>query len=324
MLNQKEYHQIIEKRLTEIKIPEFPSNLYDPIRYILNLGAKRLRPSLALMACNIFNDNIEQAINPALAIEVFHNFTLMHDDIMDNAALRRSQPTVHKKWNENIAILSGDAMMIKAYELLSLQEAENLARTLPVFNQTALRVCEGQQYDMDYEQKELVTQDDYLKMVELKTAVLIAASLMIGALTGGAGNEQAEILYEFGRNIGKAFQLQDDLIDVYGDQQITGKETGNDIVNNKKTILLVQALNLAEGTVREELMYWLNSTDFNKEQKIEAVKNIYNNLSIEQSTREMIRNFFDDAWRQINQLQVDKRALIPLKEFTRYLIHREK
>ncbi|HEX2394040.1 MAG TPA: polyprenyl synthetase family protein, partial [Bacteroidales bacterium] len=282
MLSLIDCQIIINRHINEIKLPELPLNLYEPIKYMLSLEAKRLRPSLVLMGCNVYSENTQPAIYPALAIEVFHNFTLIHDDIMDRSDLRRNHPTVHVKWNPSVAILSGDAMLIKAYELLSHPSIVNLHQILPVFNDTALRVCEGQQFDMDYESCAGITIDEYLQMVEYKTAVLVAAALKIGALTGGASDKDAELLYQFGRNLGIAFQLQDDLLDVFADSSVFGKVTGNDIVSNKKTILLIEALNSANRGMKAELLRWLGKTDFERNEKIRAVKEIYSSLHLEQ------------------------------------------
>jgi geranylgeranyl diphosphate synthase type II len=324
MLSLQDCQTIINHQLNELKLPELPSNLYEPIRYMLDLEAKRLRPSLVLMGCSVFSDDIQPAVFPALAVEVFHNFTLMHDDIMDKSAMRRNCPSVHVKWNLNVAILSGDAMLIKAYELLSRGSGEQMHRILPVFNQTALQVCEGQQYDMDYEHSLSVSIDDYIRMVEYKTAVLLAASLKIGALLGGAGNNESDLLYEFGRNIGIAFQLQDDLLDVFADPAVFGKETGNDIVSNKKTILLIEALSLAKGNIRKNLLKWLNSKDFNRKQKIKAIKSIYTALNLEQSVNKIIRNYHEKAIASLQNLPVETYRKSELLAFSTYLMHRRK
>jgi geranylgeranyl diphosphate synthase type II len=324
MLNIQECQAIINQQLNELKLPALPSNLYEPIRYMLDLEAKRLRPSLVIMGCNLFSENIQPAIFPALAIEVFHNFTLMHDDIMDKSAMRRNSPAVHMKWNPNVAILSGDAMVIKAYELLAHKSEDTLQLILPVFNQTALQVCEGQQYDMDYEHIVTVSIDDYLKMIEYKTAVLLAASLKIGALLGGAENNDADLLYEFGRNIGIAFQLQDDLFDVFADPAVFGKVTGNDIVSNKKTILLIEALNVASGSTRQNLLDWLNKKNFDREEKIQSIRSIYNMFNIEQSVNKRISHYHQLAVESLEKLPVGSDRKTELLAFSTYLMHRKK
>ncbi|MBN2812906.1 MAG: polyprenyl synthetase family protein [Bacteroidales bacterium] len=301
-----------------------PANLYEPVRYTLDLEAKRIRPALVLMSCELFSDDVKQAIAPALAIEIFHNFTLMHDDIMDQSSLRRNQPTVHAKWNVNIALLSGDAMLIKAYELLSQLSGNRLTQIMPVFNLTALQVCEGQQLDMDYENRDHVSIDEYLKMVEYKTAVLVAASLKMGALLGGAGEKDAGLLYDFGRDLGIAFQLQDDLLDTFADQAVFGKVTGNDIVANKKTILLCEALRLANPKQQEKLKGWLNRKSFDRDEKIKAIKDFYVDLQVEKYVRERIESYHQNAMKSLQQLGVDESKKSALLDFADYLMHRKK
>ncbi len=324
MLNFQDCQNIVNHKINELKLPDFPSNLYDPVRYMLNLEAKRVRPCIVLMACNVFSDAIDNAIYPALAIEVFHNFTLIHDDLMDKSDLRRNHATVHKKWNPDIAVLSGDAMLIKAYELLSDAPHSVLPGILPVFNRTALEVCEGQQYDMDFEKSLDVSIDDYLTMIEFKTAVLLAASLKIGAIAGGAGDEQSETLYRFGRDLGIAFQLQDDWLDVFSDARVFGKVTGNDIVTNKKTILLIEALNNATGKIRTELLHWLNLDNFDREEKITVIRSIYQQLGIDMRVKERVRTYHQKAIQHLDNLEVPEQRKAILRDFSAYLMHRQK
>ncbi len=324
MYSLQDCQTIINKKLEELQLPVAPGNLYEPIRYILELEAKRIRPALVLMGCNVYSEDIQPAVFPALAIEVFHNFTLMHDDIMDQSAMRRNSPTVHAKWNPNIAILSGDAMLIKAYELLSATPAKYLRGILPVFNQTALQVCEGQQYDMDFEHSYSVSIEEYIRMVEFKTAVLVAASLKIGALVGGAGETESACLYAFGRNLGIAFQLQDDLLDVYSDPSVFGKVSGNDIVSNKKTILLVEALDRARGNKRRELYHWLGMSEFNREEKIAAIRSIYQDLELEKSANARISCYHDLALANLNTLTIAPDRKRELLAFSSYLMNRKK
>lgn len=295
MLTLNECEKIINRAIDEMDLPASPAKLYDPIQYVLQLGGKRIRPILVLMACNLYIEDISQAVYPALALELFHNFTLLHDDIMDKAVLRRNQPTVHVKWNENVGILSGDAMLIKAYELLSRTSPAYILPLLSLFNTTAMQVCEGQQYDMDYEEKDEISMSEYLKMIELKTAVLLGASLKTGAIIGDADEKNAALLYEFGRNLGIAFQLQDDLLDLYADPVKFGKDMGNDIVCNKKTILLVQAMQLASGTARDKLREWLKKESFNRNEKIRSVKAIFDGLQLRDKTQEKIRLYYEKA-----------------------------
>ncbi len=325
MLSISDCREIVNRYIYELKLPEFPQNLYDPIKYTLQLEAKRLRPSLTLLACNLYSEDISRAIYPALAIEVFHNFTLVHDDIMDRSERRRNNPTVYVKWNPDIAILSGDAMLIKSYELLSHPSVTHLGMILPVFNDTALKVCEGQQYDMDYENSSNpVSIEEYLRMVEYKTAVLVAASLKIGALCGGATDSEAETLYQFGRNIGIAFQLQDDFLDTFGDSGNFGKTTGNDIVTNKKTILLIEALNAASPAAREQLIRWIGTKQFDRDEKITAVKEIYSSLNIENIVAQKIRQYHEKAIQYLDSLQTDDQKKSELRNFSQYLMKRNK
>jgi len=324
MVTIEECQDILDKKLASLNLPDKPENLYDPVRYMIELGGKRIRPSLVLMGCNVFADRIEDAINPAVAIEMFHNFTLMHDDIMDRSDLRRNKPTVHKKWNENIGILSGDAMMIKAYEFLTQCPAERVTDVVRIFNTTALEVCEGQQYDMDFEAIPAIEIREYLRMIELKTAVLLAASLKIGALIAGAPGEDADHLYAFGRNFGIAFQLQDDLLDVYGAPEQFGKQTGNDIVANKKTFLLLTALKLARGETFQELKQWMDRKDFNRGEKIRAITDILNKLKIREITEGEITSYYDHARRSLIEVRCNAARKQPLLHFLKTMQDREK
>jgi geranylgeranyl diphosphate synthase, type II len=316
--------KLINKRLASLFLPEIPANLYDPVRYMINLGGKRIRPSLVLMGCNLFVDTIEDAVNPAIAVELFHNFTLMHDDIMDRSDIRRNKPTVHKKWNENIGILSGDAMLIKAYEFLIRCPAERIHEIVAVFNATALEVCEGQQYDMDFESVPAVTIKEYLHMIELKTAVLLAASLKIGALVAGSPGDDADRLYEFGKNLGIAFQLQDDLLDVYGSPERFGKQTGNDILANKKTFLLLTAINLARGKMLQQLKQWMEKKDFDRAEKIRAFIAIFDELKIREITQAEITSFYERAYLSLNEVRCDASRKQPLFQFIKSMREREK
>jgi geranylgeranyl diphosphate synthase type II len=314
----------INKKLTSLSLPEQPSNLYDPVRYIIELGGKRIRPALVLMGCNLFSDKVEKAVNPAIAVELFHNFTLLHDDIMDKSEMRRNKPTIHTKWNENIAILSGDAMLIKAYEFLFQGNLPRTDELFRIFNKTALEVCEGQQYDMDYEITTKVTMNEYLRMIELKTAVLIATSLKIGALCTDSSIENANHLYQFGRNIGLAFQLQDDLLDVYGNAEMVGKQLGNDITANKKTFLLVTALGLAKGQTKKDLYYWIQAGEFDRNKKIQAIIAIYNKLNVEEIAKNQINLFYNQGLNSLKEIKTDENRKEPLYNFARSLLNREK
>ncbi len=322
MFSIKELQEIINTKIASEKIGREPFSLYDPINYTLEAGGKRIRPTLVLMACNLFLEDIEQAINPAIGLEIFHNFTLLHDDIMDHADIRRGNPTVHKKWNENTAILSGDAMFIKAYEYFLDCESPSFREVLKVFNETALEVCEGQQYDMEFENREFVSEDEYLQMIRLKTSVLLAAALKIGALIGGAGQQDAELLYEFGINLGLAFQLQDDLLDVYGDVHVFGKKPGGDIVANKKTFMLIKALEISSYNERKTLKTLLSDKQIKNEKKIQAVTQIYNKINIKQIVEGRIEQFNQEAIAFLEKVNVDKDKKFELRMLAEKLIKR--
>jgi len=295
MLSFKQAYQEVEEFIAAADFSGNPAELYDPITYSMNLGGKRLRPALLLMAADIFEAEKPAALNAALGIEVFHNFTLVHDDIMDEAPLRRGKDTVYKKWNRDIAILSGDVMFVKAIDFfLKLQPAQQLADVLRVFNKTAAEVCDGQQMDMNFETQEEVSIADYIQMIELKTAVLLAAALKIGAMIGGASDEDANHIYEFGRFIGIAFQLQDDYLDAYANPDTFGKIVGGDIIANKKTYLLLEAFNLANTSQLAELNDCI-SGKFEGEEKVKRVKSIYNQLTIPELSKQKMKTYFDQG-----------------------------
>ncbi|MDX1283373.1 MAG: polyprenyl synthetase family protein, partial [Draconibacterium sp.] len=282
------------KRMKDITVKK-PVELFKPIDYTLQMGGKRLRPVLLLMSYNLFRDDILNAVPAALAIEIFHNFTLLHDDIMDNAEMRRNRPTVHKKYSENTAILSGDAMAFLSYKYLLESKSNRLVDVIELFSNTAIEVCEGQQYDMDFENRLDVTEEEYLEMIRLKTAVLIACSLQAGALLADADDGVTKQLYDFGLNLGLAFQLQDDLLDTFGDEKTFGKRIGGDILANKKTYLLINALEKSETKHKKELLDWINRNDFNPEEKIQAVKDIYVKSDIKNLTTKKIDQYFSNA-----------------------------
>lgn len=322
MYKFEELQQIIETQISNINLNNEPYGLYQPIRYTLDSGGKRLRPILTLMATNIFSNHVELVVNTALALEIFHNFTLLHDDLMDSADIRRHQATVHKKWSANTAILSGDAMLIKAYQLIIKTNTANKDQIIDVFSQTALEVCEGQQYDMNFENRMDVSEKEYINMIKLKTSVLIAACLKIGALAANATQKQAQNLYEFGLNLGLSFQLQDDYLDTFGNVKTFGKKIGGDIIANKKTYLLIKALELANETQKEKLLKLISQKNFNKEEKIEAVTQIYRELDIEKQTKTKINYYNRLAITELNSLSVDIDKKLILTNFTRSLINR--
>ena len=277
-----------------------PSELYEPVNYILSLGGKRLRPLLALMGCELFDAAIEKALPIAMSVEVFHNFTLLHDDIMDSAPLRRGKPTVHTQYNVNTGILSGDVMLIYAYDfLMKVENPEISLKLIKVFNKMAIEVCEGQQYDMNFETRNDVTINEYLKMIELKTAVLLAAAFRMGALVGGASEAEAQHLYEFGKNVGIAFQIQDDILDTYGDPERFGKKVGGDIIQNKKTYLVLKAFQDADSSQQADLQQLMNTIATDEVQKIEAVKSIFNDLNIREEAEKLMTNYLHLAFQHI-------------------------
>ena len=292
----------INEALKQLALPESPSNLYDPIKYILQLGGKRVRPMLALLAYKLYKEDIKPAVVPALALEVFHNFTLVHDDIMDEAPLRRGKETVHKKWNENIAILSGDVMLVEAYKLLGKAPNEVLPKLLEKFNACAQEVCEGQQKDMDFESRPYVSVDEYLDMIRQKTAVLLGFSLEMGALLAGAPEKDCELLYEAGVNLGIAFQLQDDMLDLYGGEAF-GKQIGGDIINRKKSFLITRSLELS--TNKEALLRLYNGSE-QPEQRLEAIKAEFRELAIESESKAYIDRFESSGMEKLERFSHHK------------------
>lgn len=295
---------IVNAELAKTNWNKEPGNLYAPIAYELSLGGKRIRPALTLMACNLYKEDVSEAIKPALGVEVFHNFTLLHDDIMDKADVRRGKPTVHIKWNENTAILSGDMMLIEAYKLIAQTPQNKLKNVLDVFSISAGEVCEGQQYDMEFESREHVSADEYIEMIRLKTAVLLGGALKIGALIGGANEADAQYLYDFGIGIGLAFQLKDDLLDVYGDEATFGKKIGGDILCNKKTYLLIHAIEKAKGEDAEELNTFFNNFSGKPEDKIAGITEIYNRLEVRKICEEAMDFYYDKALANLQKVSV--------------------
>lgn len=300
-----------------------PINLYEPITYLLGLGGKRLRPVLTLLATNLFDGNYKDALNAALAIEVFHNFSLIHDDIMDDAPLRRGMATVHEKWDVNTGILSGDAMLIMSYQFLEEYEAKVFKALLHLFSQTAIEVCEGQQYDVDFETRDDVTLPEYLKMIEFKTAVLVAAAMKMGAIIAKASSENQGLIYEFGRNLGIAFQLQDDYLDAFGDPKTFGKQVGGDILENKKTFLYLQALE--KGTIehQKQLRDLFSIQPKNPASKIEAIKNIFTQSGAVEATKTEIQNYTDKAFQALDKITVSKTHKEVLVAFGKNLMNRD-
>ncbi len=312
----------IDEAFLTLRFPSEPADLYDPITYTLGLGGKRLRPLLVLASCQMFGGNVSDALHPAIGIELFHNFTLLHDDIMDAAPLRRGKASVYKKWNPNVAILAGDTMFALANKHMLRTLPHAVSPVVELFNQTAIEVCEGQQYDMDYENRARVSIPEYIEMIRLKTAVLLAASLKTGAIIAGADSKDCDLIYDFGINIGLAFQLKDDLLDVYGAQEKFGKMSGGDIIAGKKTYLYLKALESA-GPLSEPFRDLYTSPANDNNSKIASVKEIFNQLNIEQFTREQIDIYYQKALSDLSNISLPPEATEPLREYTAGLMERE-
>ncbi|WP_282125976.1 polyprenyl synthetase family protein [Marinifilum flexuosum] len=322
MYSFKELQDVVQKEIDGLEFSTPPEGLFEPMKYILGIGGKRLRPILVLLSANLFKEDLRKIYLPAIGIEVFHNFTLLHDDVMDNAPIRRSKATVHEKWNNNVAILSGDAMSIKAYQYIVSCEDRHLRDVLTVFNQTALEVCEGQQFDMEFEDRSDVQIDEYLEMIRLKTAVLLGGSLKMGAVMGDADAKDAELLYHFGVNLGMAFQLQDDFLDVFGDEEVFGKKIGGDILCNKKTFLLIKAFELAKGEDKKELEEWVSAKDFNAEEKITAVRSIYEKLKVKDQSQAKIDEYFSLCLEYLDKVNVPAEKKKELYILVKKLVNR--
>ena len=316
-----EFNELVENKLF---IADEPRSLYEPIDYIISLGGKRIRPASLMAICDFYSGSKEKSINAALAIEIFHNFTLVHDDIMDNASIRRGQKTVHEVFNTNTAILSGDVMFVKSIEYLTNYSSDILIPILKVFNQTAIEVCEGQSLDMDFEVKENVTISEYIQMITFKTSVLLAACLQIGGIIGGASEEDQKHLYEFGKNLGIAFQIQDDILDTYGEQETVGKRAGGDILQNKKTYLYLKAIELADSQLKNTLEVWYKEVVpiEREEEKINAIKKIFNTLVVQEWANQLKEAYRDLAISHIEPLKLMDKQKDELRSFADYLIER--
>jgi geranylgeranyl diphosphate synthase type II len=312
----------IDEAFSAIRFPSAPADLYNPITYTLGLGGKRLRPLLVLASCQMFGGEIDDAINPAIGIELFHNFTLLHDDIMDEAPLRRGKESVYKKWNSNVAILAGDTMFAIANKYMLRTRPEAVSQVVELFNQTAIEVCEGQQYDMDYEQKPDVSIPEYIEMIRLKTAVLMAASMKTGAIIAGAGEVDCNHIYDFGINIGLAFQIKDDLLDVFGDQQKFGKVSGGDIIAGKKTYLYLKALE-ETGSQTENFRELYTTHNIPSAEKVKKVKGVFTSLNIEQQTRTLINDYYQKALYNLSCISLSEEATEELSDYTAGLMERE-
>ncbi len=323
MTDIKSLQELIGKELAKLEFGDHPKELYEPISYILSLGGKRMRPLLVLLGYQMVQDDPEKIIRPALAVEVFHNFTLMHDDIMDDAPLRRGRPTVHEKWNSPVAILSGDTMLVKAYDLLLATDPESLAETIRLFNQCAVEVCEGQQIDMNFESQGSVSINAYIEMIRLKTAVLLGFSLELGGILGGMSEANRKKLYDIGVKMGIGFQLMDDLLDVYADQNKFGKQVGGDIISNKKTFLLIKALELANDQQKQSLQNWMTMTDFDPKEKVKEVTAIYDQIGIKKLTTDLMNRYFDESFDLLDSLKANAHGKSLLKGLALQLMKRE-
>lgn len=324
MVNVKSYQELFLDYLERESWPDTPKALYEPVDYLMHLGGKRLRPVLALMAYKLFQEDVEQALPAAMAVEVFHNFSLVHDDIMDEAPLRRGKPSVHTKYNINTGILSGDVMLIYTYEyLLKIGDPDKIKKMVAVFNRVAIRVCEGQQYDMDFETRSDVTIPEYIEMIRFKTAALISGSLALGAIAAGAPEADVRHLEAFGEYIGLAFQLQDDYLDTFGDPEKVGKKAGGDIVQNKKTYLILRALEIADDTQRNALNSYMSSTNFDEQEKIKAVIGILRELDIPALTLSLKESYQEKAFHHLDQVQYQNESVALLRNLSMDLIGRE-
>lgn len=324
MKSFEEILSLVNSSLEQLSWERRPEGLYAPIAYTLKLGGKRIRPALVLMASDLYTDSLEKAIRPALGIEIFHNFTLLHDDIMDKAALRRGKPTVHVKWDDNTAILSGDVMQIVAYMLVSEAPARVLKPVLDLFSRTAVEICEGQHYDMEFEQRDDVSAEEYISMIRLKTAVLLGCALKTGALIGGADQSDADNLYRFGENIGLAFQLMDDILDVYGDEKTFGKKIGGDILCNKKTFLLIHAIKNATGETAHELKALLQEEEeFSPEEKISKVTALYNQLGVRKIAEQAMDEYYRKAIEALGEVKAEEARKHNLLQLAQNLMNRK-
>ena len=319
-----EYLERVNNAIKAIPYPEQPAHLYEPLTYTMDLGGKRLRPVLVLMACEAVGGDINRALTPAIGLEMFHNFTLLHDDVMDKADIRRGKPTVHVKWDDNTAILSGDAMLTMATQLIAQAPAAVMPQVMDLYNRTAMEIYEGQQYDVDFEKRNDVTVDEYLEMIRLKTSVLLGCACKMGALIGGADEATAQLFYKVGENLGLAFQLQDDMLDVWGDEATFGKAIGGDIMNNKKTFLLINAMQRATGDHKVELSLWLSTPNASRAVKVPAVTAIYDALNLRSLSLDAINRYNDEALNALNKIAISDEARSEFANFITRLVKRDK
>ncbi len=323
MINADQILKLVNDYLVQLPYDRRPASLYEPIRYVLSMGGKRIRPVLMLLSYNLFKDDPETILMPACALETYHNYTLLHDDLMDNADLRRGHETVHKKWNANTAILSGDSMLVLAYQRMQQCSSDKMAEVLALFTETALEIGEGQEYDMAFEHRDDVSEEEYIEMIRLKTSVLLACALKIGAILAGASKEDADNLYRFGEQIGLAFQLQDDFLDVYGDTRVFGKAIGGDITSNKKTFMLINALNHANDDQRRQLESWIGATEFDRDEKVAAVTRLYNEIGIDRMAQDKIAYYFEQSRKYLQAVSVDESRKAELAAYAQRMMNRQ-
>lgn len=323
MINADQILKLVNDYLVQLPYDRRPASLYEPIRYVLSMGGKRIRPVLMLLSYNLFKEDPETILMPACALETYHNYTLLHDDLMDNADLRRGHETVHKKWNANTAILSGDSMLVLAYQRMQQCSSDKMAEVLALFTETALEIGEGQEYDMAFEHRDDVSEEEYIEMIRLKTSVLLACALKIGAILAGASKEDADNLYRFGEQIGLAFQLQDDFLDVYGDTRVFGKAIGGDITSNKKTFMLINALNHANEEQRRQLESWIDATEFDRDEKVAAVTRLYNEIGIDRMAQDKIAYYFEQSRKYLQAVSVDESRKAELAAYAQRMMNRQ-
>lgn len=323
MKTADEILKMVNEFLDHLSYDRKPESLYEPIKYVLSMGGKRIRPTLMLLAYNLYKENPEDILMNACALETYHNYTLLHDDLMDNADMRRGHLTVHKKWNDNTAILSGDSMLVLAFQRMMQCDTKHLKDILDLFTVTALEIGEGQQYDMEFETRNDVKEEEYIEMIRLKTSVLLACALKIGAILADASAEDADNLYKFGEQIGLAFQLQDDYLDVYGDYKVFGKEIGGDITSNKKTYMLINAFNKANDAQREELTRWVSARDFDRNEKVDAVTRLYNEIGINQLAQDKIAYYFAQSKKFLDAVNVPEEKKEELRKYAQKMMKRQ-
>ena len=324
MLNSSEILKLVNDYLSQLPYERKPKSLYEPVEYVLSIGGKRIRPVLTLMGYNLWKEDPERILMPAVGLETYHNYTLLHDDLMDNADMRRGHETVHRRWDANKAILSGDSMLVLAYQRMQQVPAEKLPAVLNLFTETALEIGEGQEYDMTFETRNDVTENEYIEMIRLKTSVLLACALKTGALLADAPEEDADRLYRVGEQVGLAFQLQDDLLDVYGDPKVFGKAIGGDITSNKKTYMLINAYNRANDEQRKELEHWIGAKEFNRQEKVAAVTRLYDEIGIRQLCEDKINYYFQQASQTLSEVNVPEERKAQLRQYMDELLHRNK